>query len=98
MSRRRLKRIMVLLTEAQAGWLRAAVRSFQEDQSIAGMLSAADERMANTILEQLIHNPLKHINHNEIMETALTKIASCEKHVDGDVVDIARKALLETKP
>jgi len=34
----------------------------------------------------------------EIMEKALTKIASCERRMGGDVVDIARKALLEAKP
>lgn len=48
-----MRRITLTLTEAQAGWLRAAVRTFREDQSIAEMLTAADERWANDILVQL---------------------------------------------
>lgn len=42
--------------------------------------------------------------HNEAadrianLEAALRKIASCEKRADGDVVDIARKALNENNP
>jgi hypothetical protein len=48
-----MRRVLLTLTEAQAAWLRGAVRSHREDMSIAGMLSAADERMANDILTQL---------------------------------------------
>ncbi len=29
-----------------------------------------------------------------IFEEALQKIAACQKHADGDIVDIARKALV----
>ena len=65
-SRRRLKRIMILLTEAQAAWMRGAVRSWREDQAVAGMLSAADERMADVILDQLCNNPLKHIKREDL--------------------------------
>jgi len=56
-----MRRVVITLTEAQAGWLRAAVRTFREDQSIAEMLSAAEERMANDILVQL-NGPAKKVS------------------------------------
>ena len=53
-------------------------------------LEAAGKTAANTIKTQTarIAN----------LEAALRKIASCEKRADGDVVDIARKALNENNP
>jgi hypothetical protein len=48
-----MRRVVLTLTTAQATWLRGAVRSHLEDMSIAGMLSADDERRADHILHQL---------------------------------------------
>lgn len=47
------RRVILTLTEAQAAWLRGAVRSHREDMAISGMLSKVDERHADDILQQL---------------------------------------------
>ena len=48
-----MRRIVLILTEAQASWLRGAVRTHREDMAVAGMFSKADERHADDILRQL---------------------------------------------
>jgi hypothetical protein len=55
-----MRRVVLVLTEAQAAWLRGAVRSHREDMAIAGMLSTVDERHADEIIRQLA-GPMKEI-------------------------------------
>jgi len=43
----------LVLTEAQAAWLRGATRSHAEDMAVSGMWTAVDERMSKDILQQL---------------------------------------------
>jgi hypothetical protein len=53
-----MRRVVLVLTEAQAAWLRGAVRSHAEDMAVSGMLSKADEKHKEAIIEQLA-GPLK---------------------------------------
>jgi hypothetical protein len=55
-----MRRVVLVLTEAQAAWLRGAVRSHREDMAVSGMLSKADERHADEIIRQLA-GPMKEI-------------------------------------
>jgi hypothetical protein len=48
-----MRRVILMLTEAQAAWLRGAVRTHREDMGLADMLSKADERHVEDILKQL---------------------------------------------
>lgn len=48
-----MRRVILKLTEAQAAWLRGAVRSHAEDLGVAGMMTKADDRHIETILQQL---------------------------------------------
>lgn len=56
-----MKRVTILLTEAQVKLLRGAVRSHMEDMSIAGLWTETDIRMAENILAQLDQNPLREV-------------------------------------
>ena len=56
-----MKRVTILLTEAQVKLLRGAVRSHKEDMSIAGLWTETDVRMAENILDQLNENKLREV-------------------------------------
>jgi hypothetical protein len=57
-----MRRLTLILTEAQAAWLRGATRSYAEDMAISGMWTAADERMSSDILQQL-SKPAKRVDN-----------------------------------
>ena len=54
-----MRRVILTLTEAQAAWLRGAVRTHCEEMVVAEMFSKVDERHADDILQQLGRPPQK---------------------------------------
>ena len=58
------RRLVLVLTEAQAAWLRGAVRSHAEDMAVSGMLSKADEKHKEAIIEQLA-GPMKEVRDRD---------------------------------
>jgi chromosome segregation ATPase len=62
--------------------------------AIAVMEEAADEiEQLRAALRDIARRSIEAANEIERLTSALQEIASCEKRMDGDVVDIARAAL-----
>jgi hypothetical protein len=62
-----MRRVQLLLTEAQAAWLRGAILSHAEDMAVAGLEHPAEPRMIHDIMQQL-SKPAKTLKSKTLKE------------------------------